>query len=154
MHLQNRAPQNHNLPAARQQLQGVLTEMQTLQQAFESGKTSGMTSGMSQSDILARLSFDQQLKTYLAAQLGPSGVSNVSAAMAAKSSQSSAQNGKKIVNAVYQRGPFTLELEFYNGGPTMHRRINDLYFISNGVLTDGSDDVVGDAYGFIGREAR
>ena len=109
---------------------------------------------MSQSDIQARLAVDQQLKTSLVAQLGPSGVSNVSAAMAAKSSQSSGQNGKKIVNAVYQRGPFTLELEFYNGGPTMHRRINDLYFISNGVLTDGSDDVVGDAYGFIGREAR
>ena len=95
-----------------------------------------------------------KITTYPPPQLGPAGVSNVSAAMQAKSSQSSAQNGKKIVNAVYQRGPFTLELEFDAGGPTMHRRINDLYFISNGVLTDGSDDVVGDAYGFIGREAR
>ena len=120
--------------------------MQTLQ--------SGQTKGMSQSDIQARLAVDQQLKSNLVAQLGPAGVSNVSAAMQAKSSQTSAQNGKRIVNAVYQRGPFTLELEFDAGGPTMHRRVNDLYFISNGVLTDGSDDVVGDAYGFIGREVR
>jgi hypothetical protein len=64
---------------------------------------------------VSRLAMIQTLKANLAATLGPSGVGNVSAAMQKYQMTKSFQPGKEIDNAVYRRGPFTLELEMTAG---------------------------------------
>ena len=148
------AKPSNNAAESENQYQQLLQEQALLTGAMLSGASSDLMLPSSTQAYNNRLAQIAQQKTTLAQQLGPAGIARVSSSMQRFRLQSTASPGNGFNNAVYPRGPFTLDLELTSGGTPQRRRLSKLYLISNEVLLDQSDQPILDAYGFIAREAR